>query len=178
MPEEFAKYKNFINSYWIYAILVSLFGLLLVGTVIISLFPKPVRKITDNLPSQLGMKILYGILFLIVIPIAAILLFVTAIGAPLAIIAIIIYALILYISKIFAGLWLGQKIIVWLKKNTDNPDRIPLIWTMILGTTLVYLLSLISIIGNLISLFIAVWFLGTLWVELKHCHANKKQSDK
>ena len=52
-----------------------------------------------------------GVLFLIALPVAAVLVCITIVGIPVGIAALILYVIALYSTQVFVGAWLGEKIL-------------------------------------------------------------------
>lgn len=150
------KARKFLSQAWIYSKIIGLFALLLVGTIIISLFRKKTEAIAQTFEQNPAPKFLWGFLLLIATPLAAFILTLTIIGIPLALMLMAGYIFLLYISKIFIGLIIGQKILRIKKK-------VPLIWTMMLGVFLFFILINIPYVGWIFSLIGTIWFLGTIW---------------
>jgi len=166
------KARKLLSQAWIYSKIIGLFALLLVGTILISLFKKKTQEITQKMWDDPVPKILWGVLLLIATPIAAFLIALTIIGWPLTLMLMAIYIFLLYISKIFIGLLIGQKILV-AKKDNKNKKEISLIWIMMLGVFIFFVLTNIPYIGWLFSLIGIIWFLGTVWQMIL-----PKKSDK
>lgn len=156
---------------WIYSFIISLFGTLLVGTILISIFPKWIQKFIGSMQEKTGYKMLWGLLYFFLIPLVCILAMITLIGIPLAMITMVIYMIIIYVSKIFIGVWLGSLIVNLIqKKNVSNAEdkRTPtLIWTMMLGTALFAIIASLEFIGPIFSFVGIVWVIGTGAVLIK-----------
>ncbi len=164
---------------WVYTSLVSLFSLLLVGTVIVSLMPRAVKQVTGNMRLNPLTKGLWGLLALIIIPLVCFVLLFTIIGIPLAIIIAAFYAIALYSSMIFTGTVAGQYILKLFnqKKEKNKPlATVSMIWVMMLGTTILVLLTKVPILGGLIALASMVWFLGSLFTIFKNYLAAKQHA--
>jgi cytoskeletal protein CcmA (bactofilin family) len=158
IPTNILKARKFLSSAWVYGKIISLFSLLLVGTLLISLFHNKSREITKNLWPNPVPKMLWGFLLLIAVPIATIITAITIIGIPLSLIIIGIYILLVYVSKVFIGIFIGHKLL-----NIKDKKEAPLIWTMMLGVFIYFILTNIPYFGWIISLVGTVWFLGTIW---------------
>nr|MBD3359297.1 hypothetical protein [Candidatus Buchananbacteria bacterium] len=151
--------KNILKSiYWL-VWFVMLLGTLLVGLLIIALFKDFTLKAVKSSEKNVLMHILKGLVFLIVTPFAIFILAMTIIGIPLALIATAIYLIILYISKIFIAVYLGNKVIKLFNKQVKE---IQLAWSMILGLVILYILFAIPFLGMLIKLIICLWGVGIL----------------
>lgn len=152
--------KEFFTRAWILGSLIGLFGLLLVGTILVSVAHDRVESVIKRMHQEPIIVMLWGLLMLIIIPILSVIAMITLIGLPLGLISLGCYMLAMYLAKIFVGTLLGTWIL-----NRGNRS-VPLIWRMMLGTLLVVALSNIPGVGWIVSLATSIWFLGTLWVLL------------
>ena len=109
------------------------------------------------------LTILKGALYLIVIPIALLILAVTIIGAPLALILGVLFGIAVYLCKIFLGVLLGA----WLLKTVFKQKESQLVWAMMLGIFVIYLICLIPLVGLLAKLVIVLWGLGAVMAMVK-----------
>ena len=129
--------------------------LLLIGIVSLMLAPELTQKISDTVPVNPLRNLLWGLVFLIITPILAVLLLITIIGIPLSLIIFIIYIIILYISSIFIGLWIGQYILKRLKMETRFK-----VLTMAFGILIVLIGINLPFIGIFIHLVVLLLGLG------------------
>lgn len=148
---------------YIFMKIASLFGLLIVGIVLISLMRDKLIRVTQTMIDKVGVSLGWGIFYLIVTPIILFILLITIIGAPLALIGFTLFGIILYLTKIFVGIVLGQKILEYLFKKKEAS----LMWTMILGTTVFVIITSLPIIGWLLGLLGLLWALGAIGLVKK-----------
>lgn len=169
LPAEVNKAKQFISTSWIFFKIIGLFSLLLVGMILVSLWPDKTRQITQAMWQKPWKSMLMGLVYLIVAPIALLILLITIIGIPLSIIGFCLYFILLYTLKIFAGTLLGQKILEYFggKKLEPVKKEKSLIWPMILGTIIVFILVSVPYIGWILSLIATIWALGGVAEILK-----------
>ena len=153
------KFSLFFLTWW----LAGLLGTLVVGLVTVLIFKDYTFKVQKQIDKNILMAILRGLAYLILTPIALVILAITVIGLPLALILSALYAITLFLTKIFVGVYLGEKIIRLFNKKIE----IPLIWSMILGVIIIYLLCLIPYIGWLAKLIVVLWGLGVLMAIVK-----------
>lgn len=104
--------------------------------------------------SKPGWSALAGLAFLIAGPIAITLLLVTVVGIPLGLISLFGYVLVLYSAKLFVALAVGYQI---LQRRADS--FFFAFGAGVLGLALFYILSVLPVVGFLLSL--AVMLLGT-----------------
>ena len=132
-----------------------------VGLVLIYLTRKKLLETSSLMLKKPGSQIGRGLAWFFLTPLVCILLLVTIIGIPLSFLTIAIYAVMLYISKVFAAIALG----VWLAKSFGW-KKASLIWKMILGVLALVILQSIPFIGWLVCLVAIWWGLGAI-IEMK-----------
>lgn len=135
-----------------------LLGAIIVGLVTVWLFKDQTGKVLTQFETKIPLNILKGLVCFIVAPIALLILAVTIIGFPLAMIVGSFYLVAIYISRIFIGLYLGRLVL----KNIFKQNEPQPIWAMMLGLLLIYILCLLPILGFFVKLVIAFWGLGVL----------------
>ena len=102
---------------------------------------------------------LIGFVSLIVVPIAAIILFTTILGSYIGFLLFSAYILTLLVAKVFAGIVVGALLSKWIKKEVIVNWK----WA-VLGIALLQLLVLIPILGPLIALVVGMASFGTVLV--------------
>ena len=141
-------------------------GLLILGLIIVWLAPKPSRDVIDKITKTSGSSFGWGLLTIIVAPIACVIALCTIIGIPLGLIGLALLGIALYISKVFFGLFIGEKIIKAFSKN----KQVSLYGAVALGTILVIVVSYIPILGFLAIGIGSLFALGALlMVKKEHC---------
>lgn len=115
------------------------------GIVLMALFKNQTQKIKTTIQTSFWKSLGSGFILAIVSPIGAIILMVTLIGIPLAVITGFLYLILFYIAKIFTGLALGETVISIFKK-----DQIPMGWSLMAGLVLLYILVGLPYVGWLI----------------------------
>jgi cytoskeletal protein CcmA (bactofilin family) len=137
---------------------VSTIALILVGLIINAVFPNQTNRVVGVLSQSPWKSIGLGLVFLVVVPVAIVIALVTVVGIPVAIIAGFLYAIIVYISRIYIGVWIGRKIIGALRKRQITS----LFWPLVVGVTIIALIGLIPFIGWIFKLFCLLICLGAL----------------
>ena len=140
--------------------IISLFSLIVVGLLFISLMPKFLLSTYDQMLKKPWPAIGWGVIFLLLTPIVSLLLMITIIGFPLGLILIPIYFIALYLAKVFAGFTIG----LWLmnQMNKEKKYQGTLIWPLLLGLTLFVVLTSIPIIGFICKIILILWAFGAL----------------
>lgn len=82
-------------------------GLLALAALLAGVFPAATQRIGTDLRKQPGIALLAGFVALVCVPFAAVLLMVTIIGVPLAIIMLMLYFVLLFVGYAATGVTLG-----------------------------------------------------------------------
>ncbi|MCU0678917.1 MAG: polymer-forming cytoskeletal protein [Planctomycetes bacterium] len=160
-PQKRAEPEFAMFSVWLK--LISFFAALVVGLVLTSLWRKGVKDLTDGMLDKIGASIGWGIVIMFIAPILAVILMVTLIGIPLALIGLGLWLIALYLAKILAGITIGRAIMerLWPRHKES------LVWGMIAGIALLWLIGWIPLLGWLVTLAATWWGLGGIWLRLK-----------
>ena len=113
-----------------------------------------------NACKKIGATSGLGVLFLLVTPVAAILVCITMVGIPVGIAALFLYAIAIYSAQVFVGTWLGEKIL------GAGVGFGPTLGRLALGLAIIRLLRLIPYLGALVGAIVVVWGLGALVLTL------------
>jgi cytoskeletal protein CcmA (bactofilin family) len=146
----------------IFCWLICLAALIIVGLLIYYLFPKRTNAVIDTISLSPWKNLWFGFIFLVVVPMAIIVSFITVVGIPAGIIAGILYGIAIYISSVYMGVWIGRKILGYIKKSMATA----FFWPLVVGTIIIGLLTLIPFIGCLFRLFILLLTLGAMWLVM------------
>lgn len=150
--------------------LLSIAGLFLVMVVIVFLSPRLHSRIADESDAKRTVtNFAIGAWVLLLVPILAVLLLCTLIGAPLGLILIGLYIIGIYLSQGFAGLWLGHLVVEKLCKSKTNACVEVLVGIVILG-----ILALIPYVGTLTGLLGLLLGLGLMVSQVRY---NRNVSD-
>ena len=161
-PDKKDKTKSLV-FFGIFGSIYSLFSALVVGLVLVSIWDKQTITITDRMLKKTGGVIGRGVIAMFIIPIVCLLLLVTLIGIPLAGIIFTLWAIAIYLSKILVGVLAGRKIMekLWNKKKNS------IIWAMIIGVLIIWLITSIPLVGWIVALVAIWWGLGGMWIFIK-----------
>lgn len=146
--------------------LYSIFSALIVGLVLISLWPKQSKEISAYLLETPGKKMAWGALLMFVTPFASLVLILTLIGLPLALIILILWLIAIYLSKIFVGIAAGKIII----KKIKPKAKPTLMLIMITGVVTTWIIYTIPVLGWVLGLLAVWWGLGGILI---YCKENK-----
>lgn len=148
--------------------IIGFLSALLIGLLILKLAPNFSQKVVGKISQKFWLSSLIGFIAIIVIPIASLIMLITLIGAPLGILGIFGLVAYLYVAKIFVSYSIGQKLASWLNLKTSTS------WTYVLGLFAYSILTLIPIIGAVISIFATLASVGALIVSKKETYLQLK----
>lgn len=114
------------------------------------IFPDKIRRCGDKLTQEPGMVILAGVLAILALPVLFVLLLITIIGIPVAL-------LVLPVGTLLVAMF-GKAAIYGLVGRKVSGDKLSVALAVVLGALIFVLLYLVPFLGLLISLL--VWFLG------------------
>lgn len=139
-------------------VVISILTSLFTGIILVLLFPNIFRKIKYDLDAKdIGKKLLYGLLVLLVVPMICIVSLSIIVGLSVSVIGIMLYICALMIASSLASVVIGQNIYTKLFKQKDN-----LYISMMIGILVVKLVELIPVVGGLISFFVFLYGLGII----------------
>jgi hypothetical protein len=135
-----------------------LLSMLILAIVLILLSPKIFDEITTETIKSPWHTLLVGAAATLLIPIFIVVLFMTLLGIPLAILAILLWIIAMILISPFVGYLLGRVLFKKLKKP---------IWIMVLGLTVLMILSIIPIIGFITIIITYLFGMGMVLIEGK-----------
>ena len=146
---------------------------ILLAIVLILLAPKVAREAKEELAQNFWPSLLVGVLSLVVVPTLFLILLLTVIGSPIAVILIILYGILVYIAKILVGFLLGEKIVTLI----DKKKEVSMVWSVVFGLVILLILFQIPFVGSIINFVATLFGLGGLALYLKKVYlASRKKS--
>jgi len=152
-PDYLAK-----SLFWI----ISTIALIIVGLLVNYFFPKQTEEIVSTIAGSIWKSLGIGLIFLIVAPLCIIISLLTAIGIPAGIILAFLYIIMIYISRVYVGLWIGRMLFGNFKESFTTF----FLWPFVTGTIIIGILFLIPVIGWLLRFFLLLIGLGAMWQVL------------
>ncbi len=160
--ESSAKAVGILAGLGIFFTITSFIAALLIGALILYFLPIYSVKTSTLILTQPGTALLVGLGVVIFTPILAIILMITLIGFPIALITLFAYAVTIYLSKIFAAMAIGAYV-----SKTGKFKTSPF-WTFTLGLALYYVLGFIPIVGWLLKLLVLFAGVGAFVIQKKY----------
>ena len=128
------------------------FGAMLVGMAFISILPSVVAMSVHHLSESCWRCLLIGFATFCLVPMTAFFLLFTVIGLPLALVMLLAYVILVYLSKIIVGIYVGHLI---LRRKNSGPVSLMLpllamgLFVIYLGTSLPFPIDIL------------IWFVST-----------------
>ena len=140
--------------------IISLLGLVLVGALLALAVPRGVAGISSRISERPWATLGYGVLTLIVVPVAAFILGITLVGLPLGILSIVAYLSAMYLAPVFAGHLIGEGVLRRVGRKLHPA------WAVILGLFILAVVGRVPVLGALVKIAVVAWVLGALvlWV--------------
>jgi len=151
-PEKTTAFSQYL------VVFMSFLGLLLVWLVIKALFPVVWDGLAGEVASAPWKTLVVGVLTFFGLPILGLLLLISIIGVPLALMLGVSYLFLIYLSRIIAGCVIGNiagRVLGW--QDSFHP-----FWLFLLGLSLVILLTNLPHAGRLFSVFAIWWGMGAV----------------
>jgi len=152
-PDYLAK-----SLFWI----ISTIALIIVGLLVNYFLPKHIEEIVSTISGSIWKSLGIGLIFLIVVPLCIIISLFTVMGIPAGIISAFLYITMIYISRVYVGLWIGRKLLGNFKESFTSS----FFWPFVTGTIIIGILLLIPVIGWLLRFFLLLIGLGAMWQVL------------
>ncbi len=161
------SFRHFIAA----AGVMGFFMLLLAGLVCYWLFKNRSSQLVSHALAHFGKEFLRGILLIILLPILFIILCVTVVGAPIGIMGILFYVVMLILAKVFSGIMLGG----WINRVIfKKPEQVFTLQTVIGGNVVMLLLKMVPVLGGAFSFVFTVLAFGAFWGYLyRHFWMNR-----
>ncbi len=144
--------------------IISTIALIIVGLFVNYLLPKQTEEIVSTISGSIWKSLGIGLIFLIVVPLCIIISLFTAVGIPAGIILSFIYIAMIYISRVYVGLWVGRMLL----GNFKESFTVSFFWPFVAGTTIIGIILLIPVIGWILRFFLLLLGLGAVWQVLWH----------
>lgn len=126
------------------------------------LFPSLVMRTAQHVKDSPVKSAVSGMIWLAAIPLLALLLLVTAIGAPLAAFVVALYVAVILVSWIFPTMTIGHLLLPGKSKWLQGGAAI-----LVLS-----LLGLIPVVGTLVQIILVVLGVGALWANAKESRSS------
>ncbi len=136
-------------------------GLMLVAALMVYQAPDAVRRITQSLSQHPGRDLLWGLVVLVCVPVAALMMVFTIIGIPLALLVLLLYGALLLLAYVTTGVALGQ----WVLGRFKADALASTAWRIGAAVAAVWLLAVLGSlpwVGGAVSMLALLTGMGAL----------------
>lgn len=155
----------------VFAAIASFLSTLLLGLIMLRVWPQLVRQVTGAIRERPAPSVGWGLAALIVTPLVAISFVVTLVVLPAGVMLLALYGVAVYLARIFAITYAGQ---CFVRRQDDSSS---LARPFVVGLLVYSLLTLVPIIGGLVTLFTVMAGFGGLLVAVKQRLAVRQEQD-
>ena len=142
-------------------------AMLALSLVVAGLMPRVLNTAADTTMKHLGRTVLVGLIAAIVVPLLIFALLVSAIGAPIALVLLLGWMLILLLSGPFAAYLLGRLMI-------RKPQRALLV--MLAGASVLLVTYFIPLVGFIMVIAASLFGIGMILTEIQHSRINPSKN--
>lgn len=141
-------------------LLMKWMGMVLLALLIIRLFPKKLEKAMHEFKDGVWPVLGIGMLAMIGGPVAAMIVALTFIGLPIAVVLGALYVLVVLSGKVVIATYVGDWII---RQLTNRHFRsVSLAWSAVLGLTILMIVALVPVIGWLLAALSLAFGMGAI----------------
>lgn len=152
--------ENTLRALFTIAFLTKLLAWMIAGWVLLRLWRAAFSRMEDSIRANPWGNLGMGLVTLIVVPIAAILLFLVLVGYYVALVGLAAYVLMILLASVIAALVLGSLIVRWLTKKT--PGNVPDWQIIVIGVVVWHLVGLVPFVGAIAKFILFLMAFGAL----------------
>jgi len=146
-------------------------GFLLVGAVVVALFPSFMAEAAEILPDHPVRAALIGLGWGILVPVAIVIAAITVVGLPLAFLTAAVYVVVVCVASVPFAVWLGRLLLGARARGGLEGTLV----NFIVGGFFLFVAGIIPVVGGWVSLIAGVLGLGTILLEAQALRANHAQ---
>ena len=158
---------DFLIDSWSYLALV------LAGGIMLAFCGGFAGEVTVQIKTQWLKSLLLGLVFVVCLPMMAVILLITLIGIPLGLIVLAVWLVLFYLAKVFGGIVIAD----WLlrKLRRGQPPRV--FWAMVLGVAIVVAFMNVPYVGLSIKLVCVLLTFGGFFLAAAERHVKTHRGD-
>lgn len=150
---------------WIWTV-----GLMVLAGVLVAAAPALTARATTTLRTRVGWSLLVGFIALVCVPVAIIVLLVTLIGIPLALLGLVLYFALLLAGYVMTGIGVGDFALSRLRPAAVE-NKAWRIGAAVLGLFLIALLARLPWVGGLVTFVVLLAGFGALLMQVRAARA-------
>jgi cytoskeletal protein CcmA (bactofilin family) len=159
LPPKDAGAQDVMPAMFLSSLIFSFSSFLLIGAALLFVAPRAVRAATNAIQTAPAATLGTGFIALFAPPFLAAVLLVSIIGVPLGAVILLAWIISLILGLLFSAQVIGRKIIV--KLGWHDPFRN--FASLVLGLFVLFIVSLIPLLGGIVMMLAVVWGMGGLY---------------
>jgi len=140
---------------------VSVVSTLLLGLLLLRIYPVFTPRVAATIQEQPWVTLGVGGALLAGVPLLILLCMVTVLGIPIGLMLSAMYLVTLYLGRVFVMLWAGQRLLGLIRGSPSGA------WAFVTGLITYFIVSLIPLIGGLITMVTMAMGLGAVLIAKK-----------
>jgi hypothetical protein len=136
-------------------------GLMAIAALLVAALPVTSQRVADALRARPAWSLLLGFIALVCIPVAVLILLVSIVGIPLALLALLLYGALLLLGYVASGVALGQWVLARLKADAANRTGWRVASAMV-AVLVLALLGSVPFIGGFVALAAVLAGIGAI----------------
>ncbi len=164
IPDEERQRSDFEKfNTWLWGFL----SIFIVGFLLVRMLPVFTRNVCNNLKKSLPACGLWGVIGLIVVPVAGLFLMITIVGLPLALIMFAGYVIAIYVSKVYVSVFVGKYLLRMADSKSDS-----VVLMLVLGLLAFEVIGLVPVLSGIVSFLVLVFGFGAIALTKKEMYAT------
>ncbi|EKD49744.1 MAG: hypothetical protein ACD_63C00059G0001, partial [uncultured bacterium] len=140
--------------------ILCLIGLILLGLAVVFAAPLKARDVAMRVVKHPGRSFGFGLIYLIVTPIVAIILLVLFVTFPIGIMIGLVFIVSLIMIKALLAFFIGARVLKLFKKDYNETSKSYLAWSVVIGAVIYTIILFIPFLGFLLILIGTIFVMG------------------
>ncbi|MEJ2187169.1 MAG: polymer-forming cytoskeletal protein [Gemmatimonadota bacterium] len=149
-------------------------GFLVAGLATVVVLPGAAATAEVRLRTRPGAAFGLGLAWLVLVPIAIVMVCITVIGVPLGLVAAALYLISVYLARAVVAVWIGRLI---LRRGSEH-DRTGLALAFLTGGIVLLVLGLIPWVGKIITILTCIFGLGAMALTMARGSASDRMAEE
>lgn len=151
--------------------MISFASTFLLGLLLLRIYPVFTPRVASTIQEQPWVVLGVGGALLFSVPLLILLCMVSVLGIPIGLMLGAMYIVTLYLGRVFVMLWLGQRL---LGLVSDSPS---VAWAFLTGLVCYFIVSVVPLIGGLVTMLTMVAGLGAILIAKKELIAKLRRQE-
>ncbi|MEW6681360.1 MAG: hypothetical protein AB1451_00345 [Nitrospirota bacterium] len=173
LPEHFGPrpgaFLAALAGLFLLAKLVSFVSTLVLGLLFLYLLPRYTGSTVSTLRTRPWASLGIGFIAFVVTPVAAVILLITVLAAPLGLMAAALFVLAIYVARVFVMIWAGAALFAWMGKPVRE------VWALVIGLVVYTIVTAIPFLGWIVAWGVTLFGLGAALLADRMLYLTAKE---